>query len=205
MLKTSIIITLIALTLTGLYFGAYMPLKKAQTYIAVARALPTYGTFQNVVEKYDAMFNLNSPVGQREAVKFFLQDVMGIIRQEQQGEEVSKLLVEYVGSKINEHDVIHNLHMAYAYSALWRRFQNKEYFDKAESYFQKVLEVGPKLPHSLNALLELYARSGNLVKAKEIGEVILEYWPDNQNVRDYMEKISATMGLSVMPESLPNQ
>lgn len=205
MFKPTIITVLIVLTLLGLYFGAYMPLKKAQTYIAVARALPTYGTVQNVVEKYDMIFNLNSPVGQREAVKFFLQDVMSIINQEQQEEEASKMLVEYVGSKINEHDIIHNLHMAYAYSTLWRRFQKKEYFDKAEGYFQKVLEVGPKLPHGLHALLELYARSGNLVKAKEVGEVVLKYWPDNQNVREYLEEISATMGLSIVPESLPNQ
>ena len=78
--------------------------------------------------------------------------------------------------------------MAYAYDYLWRRFKDEEYFKKSEKYYNQINKIGPKLPHSLYGLFDLYKNSGQTEKMKEIGGKILELWPSEEKVKQAVEE-----------------
>ncbi len=188
-LKSVLISVLIILALAGIYCGAYRPFVKAQLYVAVRGAAPAFQSFDEFVSYHDKMFDYYSPIGNRETVKFFIENMLNMIAQENQPEEVARVVVEYGESYIYENEVVHLLQMAYSYDTLWQRFGNKEYFEKAEFYYNQVYEIGPRLPHVLYGLLSLYQRGGNVDKTKEVGEKILELWPDDERVTGVLDSI----------------
>jgi len=62
-------------------------------------------------------------------------------------------------------------------------------FKKAEDYFNRAYQIGSKLPPVLYSLIDLYARKGDVQKVKEIGQIILKYWPDDKNISDMVKSI----------------
>ena len=188
-MRNIIVVIIIIIALAGIYYGAYRPFAKAQLYVAVRGAAPTFRTLDEFTLYHDRMFNYYSPIGNRETVKFFIENMLGVIAQENQPEEVARAVVEYGESYIYKNETIHLLQMAYQYDTLWRRFRDKEYFEKAEFYYNRVHEIGPRLPHALYGLLSLYQRDGNVDKMKEIGEKILELWPSDERVTEVLDSI----------------
>lgn len=181
-LKSVLISILIILALAGIYFGAYRPFVKAQLYVATRGVSQTFQTLDEFASFYDRIFDYYSPIGNREVAKFFIENTLGIIAQKEQSEEVSRMLVEYGEFHIYENEVVHLLQVAYGYDTLWQRFRDKEYFEKAESYYNRVHEIGPRLPHALYGLFNLYERSGDSEKQREISKEILRYWPGDERV-----------------------
>jgi len=184
--KSALICVLIVLSFFSIYYGAYKPLTKSQLYIKANGVASSFQTLNDLKETYNQVFNFPSPIGQRETVKFFTNNVLSIIAQKSISEEIAVELVKYTESKIFKDNVNHLLHMAYAYDYLWRRFKDEEYFKKSEVYYQKVQKIGPKLPHTLYGLFNLYKNSGQTEKMKEIGGKILELWPSEDGVKQIM-------------------
>jgi len=182
-LKSILISVLIILALTSIYFGSYKPLAKSQLYIKANGVAPNFQTLNDLKETYNQVFDFPSPIGQREVVKFFTNNVLSIITQKSISEEVAVELVKYAESKIFKDNVNQLLHMAYTYDYLWQRFEDEEYFKKSEEYYNQVNKIGPKLPHALYGLFNLYKKSGQTEKIKEIGGKILELWSEDNGIK----------------------
>jgi len=45
------------------------------------------------------------------------------------------------------------------------------------------LALGPKLPPALYSLFDLYEAHGDMEKRQEISSLILQYWPNDEQVR----------------------
>jgi len=188
MIKKTVIAMIIILALTSIYSGAYKPLAKAQMYIKAQSGVPTYRTMEQLVTEFDKMFNFRSPIGQEEVIKFTNSNFGTLIMNENQSEIASLSLVQYVEDKIFEDNVVQLLQLAGMYGTLHSRFGRQEYLNKTEEYYKKVREIGPKLPHALYGLFNLYKRSGQTEKMKEIGGKILELWPSDEKVKQAVEE-----------------
>ena len=182
-LKSVLICVLIVLSFFSIYSGAYKPLTKSQLYIKANGVASSFQTLNDLKETYNQVFNFPSPIGQRETVKFFTNNVLSIIAQKSISEEIAVELVKYAESKIFKDNVNHLLHMAYTYDYLWQRFEDEEYLKKSEEYYNQINKIGPKLPHALYGLFNLYKKAGQTEKMKEIGGKILELWPSEDSIK----------------------
>lgn len=163
--------------MVSIYFGAYKPWVKARTYTSVQRNLPSYRTLDEFIMNYDKAFDYSSPIGQEEVIKFVASQIENMIQNQNQTEEASLLLVEYIEEQILPGNIVHLLQVGGMYSILYDRFRRDEYFNKAEDYYLKTIEIAPNIPHPLYSLYELYKESGQEDKMNEIKNKILEFWP----------------------------
>lgn len=165
----------------GIYFGAILPLAKAQSYLDAQRRMQNVHTIDDFKANFDASFNLYSPVGDEEIAKFLGNDILNIVNQGQ-AEGVSRELVSYMEGHMFKDDVRHLLVLGQMYQILWQNFQKEEDYQKAISYLEKSHEIGPNLPPPLYKLLNLYLLHKDKENAQRMGSLILANWPQDKNV-----------------------
>lgn len=173
---------LIFAAVLAIYFGSYLPLVKAHSYIQAIRATGSV----NTLEEFEAVFAkplaIFSPIGQAEIVKFMGSDI-GTLAAQNNSEAVSRALVSFLEPHLFKNDVIHLLIGANFYDMLWRKYQVESDFVKAEKYYREALAIGPKLPPILYGLLDLYQAHGDGEKFRDTAKIVLQYWPEDENVR----------------------
>lgn len=183
MIKKIVIVIIIVIVLFAIYFGSLLPLVKSRHFIAALRSISSIKTIDQFKMNFDRAFKFYSPVGDEEIAKFLSNDILQMISQQNQSEAVSRMLVDYIEPYLFQNDVRHLMGAARMYEVLWGKYGREEDFQKAENYFQKAFAIGPKLPPVLYGMLDLYRLKGNTENMKKIGEEILKYWPDDENVR----------------------
>lgn len=185
--QLTIIALLISATLS-IVFGSYLPLVKSLRFITALNSIPSIKTLEQFETNFDQAFKFYSPVGDEEITKFLAGDILQIISQENQPEAVSRMLVTYIEPYIFQNDVRHLMVIGQMYQVLWGKYgQREEDSQKSENYFQKALAIGPKLPPVLYGMLDIYQMKGDVQKVKEIGEIILKYWPDDERIKKVVE------------------
>ena len=185
MIKKSVIAVIIIFALLSIYFGSYLPLVKAQRFISALRApIQSIGDFKN---NFNHAFDFYSPIGDEEAFKFLSSHTLRLISLKGQPEEVMREVVTYIEPQAFMNDVRHLLNLASIYVTLWRQYDNDADFQKAITYYEQILAIGPKLPHALYGLLDLYRLKGDTEKMREISEIILKYWPNDERVKQVLE------------------
>ena len=74
--------------------------------------------------------------------------------------------------------------MGQMHGVIWEKYGRKEEdFQKAEEYWQKAFAIGPKLPPVLYGMLNLYQAKSDQEKIKEISEIIIQYWPEDEKIK----------------------
>lgn len=180
-----IIIVFIILAVLGLIFGSFLPFKKAQGYVRAVNSLGSIRTLDELKKNFNGVFDYYSPVGREESARFTGQTFLNIIAQENMPENVSTELVNYIGEHIFKNNTKQLLLMASMYEIRWQRYKKSEDLEKIKEYYQMTLNFGPKLPMPLHGLFNIYQQTGKLEKAKEIGEIILKYWPEDERVKNF--------------------
>lgn len=191
LIKQFIAVTLIILVILSIVFGAILPLKKSQTYINALVDMQSGRSY--TTEQFESqmgnVFNFYSPVGQEEIIKFFGSDILNVINQNSFPEQTSRFLVGYVENYLFKNNVRHLIIGGAFYRTLWQASGREEDYKKSEEYFKKAYSIGPKLPPVLYNLLDLYRFGGDKENMRKIGEEILEYWPDDENVREVLKNL----------------
>lgn len=177
MFKKIVIVIIIILALLSIYFGSYLPVIKSQAYIGALQNLGKIRSIQDFKNNFDKALNFYSPIGQEEIVKFLSNDLGGQFRPEQK-EEVLRLLTNYIEPYIFQNNVRHLLATARMYEAMWQYYKHEEDWQKAEQYYLKAYQIGPKLPPVLFGMANLYKNKGDLEKTKQIAIIIIGYWPN---------------------------
>ena len=167
MIKKTVIAMIIILALTSIYSGAYKPLAKAQMYIQFQGYLPTLRTFDELTLKFNKVLQFNSPIGQREVVKFANSQFETMIMNENQSEGAALAITKYTEDHIFENNVVHLDQVGNMYRTLYIRFGGQEYLNKSEDYYKKIRKIGPKLPQGLYSLFYIYEQSGQTEKMKQ--------------------------------------
>lgn len=167
----------IVLAVASIVFGSILPFMKARSFITTSQKLSNIESVEEMKQLLDPMFSFYSPVGDEELVKFTTNSLFSVVANAKQGEQVSRIVLEYLEPKAHKNNVRHLIIVARMYLSLFENYRNPEYLDKAEGYYLLVNEIGPKLPQPLYALFEIYQAKGDTAKASEMGERILTLWP----------------------------
>ena len=193
-MKQSIKIIICVIGILGavlsIVFGSYLPLVKSRLFIASLNSASSIKTINDFKKNFDKPFNFYSPVGDEETAKFLSSDILKSISQKEQSEEASRILVDYMEPYLFKNNVRHLIILGQMYSVLWQKSGKEEDFKKAEEYYLKAMEIGPKLPPVLYGLLDIERAGGNNEKIKEISKIILQYWPEDERVKQIAESAS---------------
>ena len=181
---------LIILALFGIYEGSFRSLTKAQKYIVALGKRRQIHSVEDFEKSFQEVLQYRARVSDDEIVKFIGGDVIDLISGGQQKEEVSRRLLSFVEKYSDEEDALHLLNIGRSFHFLWINYgQKEEDFQKAEAYYTKVLERGPRLPPALYGMLDLYRAKGDAEKVLEYGNRILALWPDDTRVITFLETI----------------
>lgn len=177
--KQLIILLLIILAALGIYFGALLPLAKSQSFIKAQQNIQTVKSTDDLKALYDVPLKLYSPVGQEEVVKFTASTVSDIVFSQQLDDATVRWLVSYIEPYLFKNELRHLMLLGDMYRVVWERYgQKPEDFAKAETLYLEAYKIGPKLPPILYRLTESYLKAGDRDRARQFGEIILEYWDD---------------------------
>ncbi|MEK7635640.1 MAG: hypothetical protein AAB405_00955 [Patescibacteria group bacterium] len=188
-IKYIIVPILIISAVLSIYFGSLLPLTRSRRFIIALGSASSVKTMNDFQKNFDNAFKFYSPVGDEEMAKFLGTDILRAVSQKEQSEAASRFLVNYIESYLFKDNVRHLMLLAQMHSVLWQKSGKEEDFKKAEEYYLKAMEIGPKLPPVLYGLLDLERASGNNEKVKKISEIILKYWPEDKRIQQIIESI----------------
>jgi len=194
--KQFAIVAFIILAILSIVFGSVLPWMKARLYIDALVDAQTgkIRTPDDFKEKFNRSLDFYSLIGDEEIVKFLGSDVINsTIAQNQQNPQIKQLvelLADYIAPHLLLNDTRHILIGARLYTILWQISGDESSFGKAEFYYKKAYEIGPKLPPVLYGMFDFYKLKGDKENMKKIGEEILKYWPDDKNVAGVLNGFS---------------
>jgi len=184
--------------LVMIFYGSYLPYKKSKTFIDSLNQLKTtqIKSFEQLDNIVSSSLKINSPIGQEELIRQFLGIFTGFISQNQ-NPEVIDVLVKYIktysdpilnrgkGLSFNQ-----DLYLAIRlYLTAYEKTKDQKYLDEAKKYAELSYSLGPKRPQVLYSLFDIYRLENNIEKAKEIGNQILTYWPDDASVKEAYDEL----------------
>ncbi|HXF44193.1 MAG TPA: hypothetical protein VNK70_01885 [Candidatus Paceibacterota bacterium] len=188
--KKFVIVVIIAVAVTGWWFGAYLPFQKSKMFIEVIRSGSVIKTVDMLEQRFDAVLGFPSPIGKDEVVGFFADQMVSVLGTKPP-KEIGTRLIAYTEDRVR--GVLENprspeltkvlLKMASLNELGWVVYQNEVYFRAAEKYLYQCLEVSPNRPQCLYGLFNIYANSGLKAEAKAVGEKIIGFWPEDKVMR----------------------
>lgn len=167
-------------------YGSVLPVLKSQAYIDAARNVNNVKTITEFKTNFDNVFNFYSPIGGEESAKYLLSNIIAVVSgQKDVSEGVVHELINYIEPKTYP-ETRQYITMANLYTLSLTRFKKQDDYNRAVEYYRKAREQGPKLPPVLYGLLTLYDATGDAAGAKEVGNTILKYWPQDTRVSDLL-------------------
>jgi tetratricopeptide (TPR) repeat protein len=185
-LKQSLIAIGIILALLGAVFGSFLPFAKAKLYVQAMAELQfqRIKTLDEFKKNFDAVLNYYSPVGREEVVRFLAQEIVSRMIYQEQREAVSRELANYIGPRLMRDNSKHLALLTAIHGKMFNIYRHKDDLLKTEEYHQKLLILNPKSPQALYGLFDIYQRTGETEKSKEIGGTILKYWPEDNRIKE---------------------
>lgn len=183
MFRDILAIVFIIFGIIVIYFGALAPFWRAQNFVYAYQNTENFKTLEELENTYNKAFDFYAPLGQEEMAKFLSERMFNVLKSGQMPEEIALEIVKYVESNsVQDNNIIQLMQTGNLYEALWRLYGGDNYFLKAESYYKKANEIGPRVPQPLYELFDIYKDSNQENKMEEIGRNILELWPEEKGV-----------------------
>lgn len=179
------VVALLAVVVVGGYFGTYLPYAKARSYITRERALLSVTSFEEFIEVTSRAFDIPSPAGRAEFLRFFSSEMVGTFQREAIAPEVKEMLLAFVeseyralkngGGYIGETQQV--LTLGQLHFILGANGENSTHFAKAKEYLNTCLALSPRRPQCLLALYGVARAEGDREGAEKLRTTILNYWP----------------------------
>lgn len=191
LLKKFLSVVISATILIVAYYGNYLPLKKSQAFISATHSYDPKDSVTQLESLLSAPLDVPSPIGQSELVR----NVAGIVLNYTSLDEAPEL-VNYVesyyapiidrGRGMNFAQDLYVLGLLHESVAVNHRDGNQ--LQIAQIYFEKGLQASPGRPQFLYSLFDVYRMEGDVVKAKETGDLILKQWPGSEDTRKNLDQ-----------------
>lgn len=176
-----------ALILGVAVFGSYLPLRKAQMFIATLQNLQSSPatSFADLTGRLAPPLDYPSPIGQEELVRNMANSVLAFVQQGGDAtttDELISFLNNYYnpiissgkgmsfGQDIYLEGVINEV--AFAQTG------NPVYLNAATQYYSEAHTLGPNRPQALYGLFDVYRAVGDASDTVAIGQQILRNWND---------------------------
>ena len=188
--KKIIAITLSLFIAYLIYYGSFLPFRKAQKYIKTRET--QVNSLDQFNALYDGLLNYPSPAGQDEIVSAYLEILSILIDREASNKNFNEQLVRHLVGKAEEwagpiiekgagfsfSKIIFNF--ANVYRSATIVLQDEEYYKKAIRFYALGLEYSPDRTIFLYNLFDMYRFGGDKENARKIGERIMKVYKDEK-------------------------
>ncbi len=193
----------IVLAVLSLVYGAFLPFRKAQLFIAVMQQAYQSQTIGDYEATYNKALGFYSPVGQAEDVRFLLSQISSVIVAKPP-QDVSDALVRYADqiSRVNApgqqglNYTQELVTLATIHEANFHNYHEQNDYNVALSLYEKGLQLSSKRPQFLYGLFQLYMDAGDTANEKAIGEKILSLWPTDTKIEGIVNGLGASSASS---------
>lgn len=183
-------------------YGSYMPMRKAQMFIATLEGLQTQQgqatSLQDLENKLSVPLNYPSPIGQEELVRNMANSVLSFVQQSTDASTTADLI-----SFLNSYyDPILNVGRGMSFGQdlylegaineiAFAQTGDPSYLAAAQKWYQEGVALGPNRPQSLYGLFDVYRAEGNTSSTIAIGEKIIQNWPTDTSTAQALELYEA--------------
>lgn len=179
------VVALLAAVVVSGYFGTYLPYAKAKSYLTLLQSLSSVTSFEEFIEATSRAFDIPSPAGRAEFLRFFSSEMVGTFQREAIAPEVKEVLLTFVE---NEYRALKNgdtyigetqqaLTLGQLHFILGATGKDSAHFAKAKEYFNACLALSPRRPQCLLALYSVARAEGDSARREALKDTILGYWP----------------------------
>jgi len=192
-----IAIIIVAIILGIAVYGSYLPMRKAQIFIATLQGLQTAQgqatSLQDLENKLSVPLNYPSPIGQEELVRNMANSVLSFVQQGG-GASSTAALIGYLNSY---YDPILNkgkgmsfgqdLYLEGAINEIaFAGTNDPNYLQAAQKWYSEGVVLGPNRPQSLYGLFDVFRAEGDAPDTISVGNVILKDWPADTRIQQAM-------------------
>ena len=182
------------------YYGSYLPLRKAQGFIATLQNLqvqpPT--SIGDLETRLSYPLNTPSPIGQPELVRNTANSVLNFVQQSPNqsttDELVSFLMSYYLPILDRGHGMSfgQDLYLGGAINEIaFTRTGQANFLQSAQHFYEEGNQLGPGRPQPLYGLFDIYRAEGNVPSTTAVAETILNNWHDTSVQQSLLEFIAA--------------
>lgn len=203
--KITAAVIIVAIILGISVYGSYLPMRKAQMFIATLQNLQSSPatSLQDLESRLSVPLDYPSPIGQEELVRNMANSVLAFVQQGPDPTSTANL----IGFMNSYYDPILNsgkgmsfgqdLYLEGAINEVaFAETGNQTYLQAAEKWYGEAVADGPNRPQALYGLFDVYRASGNTSGTIAIGERILQNWPSDiqiqQALMQYLQFQSST-------------
>lgn len=198
--KKVIGIILVALILGVAAYGTYLPMRKAQMFIATLQGLQTQpvSSLNDLESRLTPSLEYPSPIGQEELVRNFANSVLSFVQQG--GNATStKELVGFLNSYFNPileggrgMSFGQDLYLEGAINEMaFAQTGDSSYLVNAKQYYLEGNAIGPDRPQPLYGLFDVYRALGDATDTVMIANKILANWPADTRIKDGLAQFLA--------------
>ncbi len=190
-IKQTIGVVVTAAILGVAYYGSYLPLGKAQSFIATLQDFQSKPpvSLQDLEDRLSPPLDAPSPIGQEELVRNAANSVLGLV---QRGIDATSTagLVAYLNSYYNP-ILSTGKGMSFGQDAYLEGAINEiafahtgdpNYLLAAKQSYLMGEALGPNRPQPLYGLFDVYRAMGDVTDTTAIAQKILANWPTDSNI-----------------------
>jgi hypothetical protein len=178
-------------------YGSYLPMRKAQMFIATLQGLQTQQgqatSLQDLENKLSAPLNEPSPIGQEELVRNMANSILSFVQQSQDASSTAAL----IGYLNSYYDPIlsqgkgmsfgQDLYLEGAINEIaFANTGSPTYLAAAQKWYAEGVTLGPNRPQALYGLFDVYRAENDTTDTIAVGTTILRNWPTDTNIQQAM-------------------
>lgn len=199
----TIILILIFIISASWYFGAFLPLRKAQLLIVALQRAGEVKSLDEFKGVFSAALDFYSPVGQSETIKHTASSVFSTLNQFDLPPETAADLIsfvrKYLDPMLSEKKGDGLIQQFYIMGDIYRasafKYKNADYLRAAANVYEAGLVLAPKRPQFLYSVLQVYLSMQDAQKATDVTRKILNYWPDDPEMKKFLQGETTTIQL----------
>lgn len=182
-----------------MYLGAYLPWRKSRIFVQTMLALRQgqIRSVQNFVGVFEKVFGFYSPAGQDEIMAHYSDVLINALKNQEEREAVEILIqqLEKWGEPLlaKKRGFLYNQNL-FSFGQIYKmaalKFHDENYFQKSVAFFREGLNRSPRRFMFFAGLFEDYYLHNDREKVREIGELILRDWPEQEKVREVLNELN---------------
>jgi hypothetical protein len=189
-------------------YGSYLPMRKAQMFIATLQGLQTKQgqatSLQDLESKLSTPLDYPSPIGQEELVRNMANSILSFVQQSNDASSTAAL----IGYLNSYYDPILNagkgmsfgqdLYLEGAINEIaFANTGDPTYLAAAQKWYTEGVTLGPNRPQALYGLFDIYRAESNATGTIAVGTTILRNWPTDTNIQQAMATYAAMASSTV--------
>jgi hypothetical protein len=193
-------------------WGSYMPMRKAQMFIATLQGLQTKQgqatSLQDLENKLSTPLDYPAPIGQEELVRNMANSILSFVQQSTDASSTGAL----IGYLNSYYDPILNagkgmsfgqdLYLEGAINEIaFANTGSPTYLAAAQKWYTEGVALGPNRPQALYGLFDVYRAESNATGTIAVGTTILHNWPTDTNIQKAMVAYEAMASSTVKVET----